>query len=317
MTTDHGDEADREESAVPELFRPSTKRSIVIATNDQFLAVLGRTNDAKSLQDMRQAFVALEAVASKCKLAMSELFRLATQRLEVERKLGAILTQTVRIGRPRKVSPEATFSADATLPPDLPRQEAAKYQKLAAIPAEVFDRYLRESESNERLPTSAGARRFAAPPKRRPAKGRSTRSRGAESSVPPQVLDLVRRIMDPIDMSVGATKVGARRTISASATDLADQLAGDVFVSDCQDPATMLKHLMRQRNKGKVDQAVVVLPAEVWAPWFADLKEGWTVCLLRDVQVDGVGCVVAHTGARAGAFRVATSELGAVLCGCG
>ncbi len=314
MTSGRGDGA---ESTVPEPFRPPGQRDLVIPTTEQFKVVLGRANDATSLQEMRQAFVALEAVASRCKLAMSEAVRLAIQRLEVERKLGAILMQTVRRGRPRKMSPEATFSTDATLPPDLPRQEAAKYQKLAAIPAEVFDRYLRESEAKERLPTSAGARRFAAPIKPEVAKARSKKTRAAGYSVPPQVLDVVRRIMEPIDVCVGSAKVGARRTTSSSAPDLVDQLAGDVFVSDCPDPAPMLKLLVRKRNNGKVEQAVVVLPAQVWAPWFADLKEGWSVCLLRDVQVDGVGCIVVHTGARASAFRLATNDLGAVFCGCG
>jgi hypothetical protein len=295
-------------------FRAS-ERSLAVPTDEQFQVVLAKANDAESLHDLRQAFVTLEAVAAKCKLVFSEMVRLATQRLEVERKLGAVLSQTVQRGRPKKRSPEATFSKGPELPGEVSKQNAAKYRKLAAIPDRVFEDYLRCTKSRARLPTSAGARRFAASPKPKTVRKRST-PRSTGTDVPKRVIEAVLRVMDPPDVCVGTAKVGAKRSIG-SADEFLPGLAGNVFVSECSEPTILLRALLSNRNKGRIEQAVIWLPAEVGAAWFANLQgREWSVCFLLDADgADYVGRVVAHVGAHAEAFRVVFAELGAVFSG--
>jgi hypothetical protein len=287
---------------------------LAVPSDGQFQAMLAGANDAESLQEIRQAFVALEAVASKCKMAFGELVRLAVQRLEVERKLGAFLAQTVHQGRPAKRSPEATISPGATLPDKVTKQEAAKYRQLAAIPEVVFQQYLEAASASGKLPTSAGARRFgnAGTPKAK--RTRLSKGRATDSVVLHRVLDALSRIMELPDVHVGSEKVRARMTLPPRAPNVVAKLAGDVFVAECDDPVSLLAELRRRRDSGKVAQAVVLLSAEVWAPWFAELQgHGWTICYLQNAQVSGTGRIVAHLGARASAFRIAFGSLGPVF----
>lgn len=288
-------------------------RSIAVPAPEALAMMRQAANRDGSLRDLRQMVAAWEAVAAKCDLAFEELVRLAVFRLEVERDLGAQLAQTVRRGGDRSKSPRETLLSGA-LPWGITKQQAAKYRALAAIPDAKFQAYLLRSREERRVPTASGARRCIASPATRPR--RATRSSAAEvlqPELPEAAIDAIGRIMTP-DVCVGDPKMTAKRRVTPDAPDALAQLAGDVVVCVCPDPATWLPALQRLRQRAKLAQALVVLPAAVWADWFRLLGDDtWTVCFLSGVRSeDGVGVCVAHHGARASAFRVAFGSIGAL-----
>ena len=130
--------------------------------------------------------------------------------------------------------------------------------------------------------------------------------------MPSDVLQAVGEVMVP-DVVVGESEMPGK-TRYASGVDLPSDLAGDVFVAQCADPASWLIELHRLRESGVIGQVVVTLRAEVWADWFKLLEAGgWVCCFLAGVRaVDGVGVVLAYHGADHAAFGGATSLVGTV-----
>jgi hypothetical protein len=278
----------------------------------EHLAILRQTAKRDgSLKDLRQMVAAWEAAASRCKLAFEELVRLAVFRLEVERDLGEELAQTVRRGGDRSRSPRVTLLAGA-LPDGITKQQAAKYRAMAAIPGDAFRAYLAKASTDRKVPTAAGARRFAAPAKRRATI--ATPRKAAFVVLPPVLFDAISRIMTA-DVCVGPGKLAAKAHVPAETKDIFDVLRGDVAILACPEPACWLPALQRLRRQARVQQVLVVLPAEVWTGWFRRMRDSeWSVCFLEGVRdARGVGRLVAHHGARAGAFRTAFAHLGAVV----
>jgi hypothetical protein len=291
---------------------PADGTPLVVPSDRQLAVMREQAKRDGTLHDLRQALAACKDVAAKCRGAHEQHVRLGLCLLEVERDLGVLLTQTVSRGRPKKRSHDATFSKSHELPSDITKQQALRYRALAAIPEEAFRAYLAHAASANSVPSAAGAKRFGVPaePKPRPAK-REKQSEALE--LPAAVFDAISRIMTP-DVCVGTGNVGAKACVAPDAKDIFDRLRGDVVVLKCPDPAKWLTELRRRRSKGQVQQAVVVLLAEVWTSWFRELRETeWSMCFLEGVRAEhGAGVIVAHHGARASAFRVALGSLGAL-----
>jgi hypothetical protein len=288
------------------------RRALAVPADEQLRLVRLEAKSAGTLKDLRQMVAAWEAVAEKCALAFEEMARLAVFRLEVERDLGAELAQTVRPGRPRKHRPEAGVSR--RLPEGVTDKQARAYRQIAAIPAEIFRSYVDDARHRRLIPSSAGARRFAMLLGSRTRTPTSTQHTQGAFAVPRAVFDAVSRIMLP-DVCIGEADIPARRRLGAKATDLFGDVAGDVLVVECLEPASWLRALRSLRNRAQVSQAVILLPAEVWASWFQLLHEDdWSVCFLKGIRSRaGLGCAAAHLGARAGAFRAALSSVGTFL----
>lgn len=314
----HREQDDRD--ALPELAPPEVsttasapgdERALTVPTNQQFALMLAQAKASGTLQDLRQTVAALQAVAEKCNLVFEEMVRLAVFRLQVERDLGAQLAQTVVVGRPRKRCPEGTVSG-SSLPDGLSKKQSAAYQKLAAIPDDVYRAYLDKSRRERTVPSSAGARRFASPqPPARPRPARRWRS--APPTLSAAALDAISRVMTP-DVVVGDAGIAARRRLRVDEPRLLDALRGDVLVADCPDPAALLPALLRLHARGRFRQVIVAVPAEVWADWFAVLEAtGVSCCFLRGESGDGIGRAVLHLGAGAAGFRIAMTSVGFVL----
>jgi hypothetical protein len=269
-----------------------------------------------TLKDLHKALTALEAVAAKCTVAHEELVRLAVTRLEVERDLGAQLAQTVRQGRPSRKVARGDLSSGLQLPHGISKHQARAYRALALIPEEQFLAYLASAQQKQRVPSAAGARRFVAPkgPKVRRTKSNKRPHQKDALELPAAVYDAISRIITP-DVCVGPAKLAAKDNFAAEANDALDRLRGDVVVLDCPDPATWLAELRRRRSRGQVQQAIAVLPAEVWTEWFRDLREAeWSLCFVTGAQTSAdAGILVAHLGARASAFRIALANIGVVM----
>src|SRR5436190_14341137 len=129
-------------AAAPGFMLPARDHRLDVPPDEQLQLVRVAAKSAGNLRGLRQMVAAWEAVAEKCDLAFEEMVRLAVFRLEVERDLGAELAQTVSQGRPKKRSPEVTFSSSHELPDGVTKQQAAKYRALAAVPEAAFGAYV-------------------------------------------------------------------------------------------------------------------------------------------------------------------------------
>lgn len=294
--------------ALPMPLQQQASGDLVLPSSEEFALIRMRAREAGTLKDLRQMVAAWQAVAEKCHLAFEEMMRLAVFRLEVERDLGVHLSQTVKRGGFRSNLPSGSL-----LPDGVSWKQSAAYQKLAAIPEDVFRSYIEKAGAGQTPPSSAGARRFASP-KKPHAPRRAKAQAGEPLNLPPAVLDAISRVMTP-DVVVGNVKIQAKRFVSPNSKDTLGQLEGDVLVAECLDPAAWLPNLIRLRNKARIREAITIARADVWADWFGLVTEGSaSCCFLRGVQDGrGTGWVVLHHGAGAAAFRVAMASVGVVV----
>ena len=283
--------------------------SLVIPTNEQFLQLRAEAKQAGKLPNLRQMVAAWQDVADRCHLAFEELTRIAVFKLEVERELGAHLAQTVHRGGSR-----SKYSRSTLLPDDLTRNQSSAYQALAAIPEATFRAYLQGAHRDEEVPSSRGARAFAAATRSRGQQSVRRTTAAGHSVISEAVLDAMTRIMTP-DVVVGCKRLKAKWHFHPDASNVLDMLTGDVFVAQCPQPQLWLPAIERLRKTARVYQAVVVLPAEVWTDWFAAMEVGdWLCCFLKGARgSDGNGVMLAHVGAKQGAFRLAFRHLGVVM----
>jgi hypothetical protein len=117
-----------------------------------------------------------------------------------------------------------------------------------------------------------------------------------------------------LDVVVGRATIEAKSHVSAIAPRLFEELAGDVLVAECPDPAKWLPKLRDLRLKAQVNQVVVVARAEVWSDWFSDLREQeWACCFLQGLHDKSGGLVVLHNGVKRSAFHLAMGQIGVVM----
>ena len=279
---------------------------LVVPSNEQFALIRAEARAAGKLKDLRQTVAAWQAVAEKCDLAFEEVMRLAVFRLEVERDLGAQLAQTLKPGPRRKSSP-GVINCDAGLPDGISPNQSASYQKLAAIPDDVFRAYIEKSRADRKLPSSDGARRFASPKKTGTRTPR--RKDGAcMMNVPAAVLDACVRCLGEIDVLVGKAKVKAA-TCAAGLSGLTKEARGAVLIVGTDDPAASLREVAKLRESGRIDQGIVVLPRDIDANWWSSLSAGpWSLCLPSERGSP----VVAHIGGHVRGFALVFAGLGVV-----
>jgi len=252
-----------------------------------------------------ETIAAWQALAEKVDLAFEELLRLAVFRLEVERELGAQLAQVVRSGPRRKLSPGMTNSTDG-IPDGITRNQSAAYQKLAAIPEEVFRGYVEKSREIRKVPSSAGARRFARPSTPRRA---SPRKRPVPAIIPDALLEACVRCLGDIDVLVGNTKVKASKR-AAGLSGLATAARGSVLVADGVDAADELSTVARLWLSGRINEAIVALPRDIDASWWATVRPGpWSLCIPPDRGAP----IIAHIGGRAHGFALVFAAFGVVV----
>lgn len=284
--------------------------ALLIPTDSEFRIILAQASDLDSLKQLRSGVAALEAVARQFSIARAEVIRLAVHRLEVERKLGAILLQTVRHGGDRSRCPDGISGAGG-IPGGISPKQSALYQKLATISDSDFTTYLDGARAADSVPSTAGAVRFSAP--RRPARRSRTRA-GANGNRPSAaVIDAISRIMTP-DVIVGSAAIGPGRVVAPDARDLWDCLRGDVLVADCPDPTCWLPMLQRLHSSALIRQALVFVPAAPCEHWFAVLQgSGVVCCFIKLSRANPASRAILHLGAGRAAFRVVMQSIGIVV----
>lgn len=171
-----------------------------------------------------------------------------------------------------------------------------RFRDLARVPEPLFQSYL-ESVANEgRLPTSSGARRFAA--RTEPA---ATPRRPVRPSLnlAPEVVSALARMMVP-DVLVGPALVPARKIVSPEQRRAVDELVGAVMVLDCPDPQAWFEAVAELHVQRVVTRAVLVLPLEVHSRWYTTVVERWLPSWVPPgSDIGGRPLVVVEVGGRA------------------
>jgi hypothetical protein len=285
-------------------------RGIVIPSQGQLTLLREQARAEGKLHDLREQLAALFAVGERFGIVQAELVRLAVARLEVERDIGGQLSVEVRQGRPRKRSPRVTFSS-SPLPAGISKQQAMRFRELARVPESLFQDYLRAVAAEGRLPTSSGARRFAA--RGEPA-GAAKAAARPKLNLAPEVVSALARMMVP-DVLVGQALVPARRVVSPSQPSVLDDLRGAVMVLDCPDPQAWFEAVADLHVQRVVKGAVLLLPLEVHSRWYSTVVERWLPCWVPPKSdIGGQPLVVVHLGranAMCHASRVPRSSFGA------
>lgn len=282
--------------------------SIVVPSPQQFEVARLEAREAGKSQDLHRMVSAMQAAAAKCDLAYEEMVRLAVYRLEVERDLGAHLAQTVARGRPTKRCPRGTVSGSG-LPEGISKKQSVAYQRLAAIPVALFQRYLEAVREARKFPTNRGARAFASERKPRAVRP-PKKARASRVTVDVDFVDAIRRCLGPVDVVVGSSYIPARRTMGAL-DELPSGACGQaIVVVGERHPDRVLPFVARLIAVGRFTESIVLLPRDLDAGWLRELNSGrWSVCL----PVDASKCIAAHLGARSRAFKIVFDAMGPIL----
>jgi len=278
---------------------------------------LAQTSDIAQLKTLHDHAAAWEEANRRFNRAFEEVVRFAVFRIQVERKIGSELSQTVRPGRVRKRSHNATFSEaekSTTLPTGINKSMSSRYRQIAKIDEDVFERYLAHAAQHKVLPSSNGLRHFA---------GRETRMEGGPSitrkkrtdkammaiAIPAEVIKAVGAFMD-VDVCVGTCGELFPGVSPLDSSNLqTKQLKGNVFVALCPDPASWLRKLSDCRVRNQFVQVIMALPAVTNSEWFEALEEkNWACCFIK--ASDGAPLMVVYHGQRFLAFRIAFRGLG-------
>lgn len=280
--------------------RSSATHGLALPSREQLAILREEARNDGTLPDLRERIAALLAVGERFGIVHSELVRLAVARLEVERDIGNQLEVAVRPGRPRKRSPHVTIS-EGQLPEGVSKQQAMRFRALARVPESVFQGYLESVAREQRVPTSTGARRFAA--------GSGGRN-AARAFVRPKLrlaaeaIAAIGRVLAP-DVLVGPPLLPAKQVVAPDAPRVLDQLRGDVLVLECSDPDWWIEAAMELCDQGAATKVVMVLPLDPHSRWYAKVVERrWPCWVPARSDVGGRPLVVVDVGGRA--WRVLT-----------
>ena len=130
--------------------------------------VLTEANTVDEVRDLRDKAVAVKAYAKKAKIGHRIVVEAAAIKLRAERRLGQML-QTIELA---DAAPGNQYTGPKAPTSDEPRiylrdlginkSDSSRIQRIAALPQEVFDRYLTDNIQADREPTMAGVLRLTA-----------------------------------------------------------------------------------------------------------------------------------------------------------
>lgn len=129
---------------------PGVPNADLKKTVEQTLAPLDEIADVERLVELQRQARALTDYFSKSE---QQSLTMKSAQLRIARRIGAVLTQTVRLENPH-------LSKDTTtgqLPEAVTRDQSSKWQKLAEMPKEFFEAYL----ANAKKPSLNGVLRYA------------------------------------------------------------------------------------------------------------------------------------------------------------
>ena len=278
---------------------------LVVPSSAQMELMLAQCNDAESLANLEKAAAALQAFAKHHDAMKSQLAEISAFHMRARRKLGVLLSQTVKLGGDRASSHCANLLEGAA-PKFVNKDASSRYQLLAAIPEDVFEHFLRANIEKGRESSFRSALQLAHPTNAVSVKKRSPRVRADAGGIPAAILECVDRALGDIDICVGPRVVKCRKHLTSGILKEGD-LRGVVFMAECHEPGRWLPVLLAMRKSGKLDQIAVLVGLEPCSAWFRDaLRGAWQIGTLPDAA-----CLIAHHG-RPEAFRAVMHEMGGV-----
>ena len=193
--------------------------SDLIVTVERTLARLDEFTEITDLTELhRQARGLVEYLREQDESAKT----MKIAQLRIERRIGEVLAETVRVGNPQ-LSSDSTFGR---LPDGISRYQSSKWQKLAELPADLFDDYL----GNAGKPSVTGALKVAA----RKASGPVAEEGTSPSEAPSGLERLIQRgetfgtiLADP-PWPISGARVGGEMTVAEIAALPVAKIAADV-----------------------------------------------------------------------------------------
>jgi hypothetical protein len=188
-------------------------------------AVLAETADIGQILDIRDQAEALRGLAKKQRRGLEAQNKAAVLKIEAERRIGQLLAEMELDRGAVSRSQRATARTVKLAELEMTKSESHRYQRVAAIPQVVVDRYFAASRDAHQEITTAGLLRFAERHAERIGSEREPRgSRSVERSGPRQLkideaVDLLTRTVAGI---ARRWPPGEERLLAATLRDLAD-----------------------------------------------------------------------------------------------
>lgn len=301
---------------LPAIQEASAVGQLAVPSSVELDVILARAETGDDIAGVERMAAACIDLAKHCDQLKGRLAEFSILRLRSRRRLGLVLLQTDRRGGDRSKWLGATL-LDRGLPRGVDPTTAKKCRNLARMRDEVIEAYFTRAAASGKVPSESGALRFAAgvPWENGNERAKQRRARkskpaaGGALIVPPEILDSLQRLFGDIDVCVGEAKVKCRSKQNASTLREKD-LHGSVLILQCHDPASWLPKLAQMRRSSKIDEAVVILPADTAALWFKDLvTDDWVLCFPCSVQP---ALLLAHLGHHH-LFAVKFAEIGSIV----
>lgn len=272
-----------------------------LAADHELAAALAACPRIEDLERLRRQVRTAESIAKEGQLVQADLVRLGCLRLQIERRLGAVLAQTVKRGGRGSKSPTATSKrggCSVGLPDGVTKQQAHRWRQLARCPDEDFAAGLAEAAAGGRVPAVTS---FLAAV-RKPAR-RTTVRPGASVELAQQLA-----------ATFGGWTCGVG--VPQSSTELVDRpdpapLRGQVWIGGSRDPGGWLRVLQAAHRATRIREAVVHAAVAPDQPWFRELVGGpWLLHLLGPDRGGGMLC---YLGPRERMFALALGDSGTTL----
>lgn len=267
---------------------PSETPSALTRSTDVEQYILGRIHDAKAavstcvsmpeLKEMRAEATAIGVLAKQQKASLDVQNEAAALKLSVERRIGQIL-KTLEKNR------GAAGGKDGDAPPTLEemgidKSAADRWQKIANLSDEDFDRYLEGCKLSKQEITQADVLRFA--------KGQELNKGGGHSSesnewyTPKEIIELAREVLgkidlDPASCALANEVVQAETFFTAESDGLSKEWFGNVWLNPpygraegdhASNKGRWSKHLADQYRAGKVEAAILLVNPDIGTSWF-------------------------------------------------
>lgn len=251
-----------------------------VALLEQGCRVLADAVAADEALRVRAVAGAAEAYARQAKLGREAENMAAELRVRAERRAGELLRESVATGERHTGHGDQKSGSQPATPKlqdlGISKDESSRYQKLAAVPAPAFEKYVAEQKATGERITSTGARNAAV-----------VRTLGSSESdewyTPASYTDAARRVMGDIDLDPASCasaneQIKARRIYTIHDDGLAQEWRGRVFMNPpFSRSAAFVDRLLREYDAGNVSQAIILCAARAETRWFHPLFDH-TIC---------------------------------------
>jgi phage N-6-adenine-methyltransferase len=251
-------------------------------------ALIAGCTDLDAIRGIHSQAKAIEAYRRTTKAALDAQNGAIEIRLRAFRRMGEILKEVIPHNGGRKRSHDATVSlADLSLD----KHESSRSQKLASVPAEVFEQHIVSTKARGEKLTEKGAVGAAS---------FAPDYDGDEWYTPAEVIDAARQVMGGIDLDPASNVVAqkvikATRYLTKEDDGLSQEWGGHVWLNPPFSgtlAAAFVRKLIAEIDAGRVTEAIVLQNNSCAdTSWFHELAPRCALCFTRGrikfYQADG------------------------------